>query len=154
MKKIILLFLIILLGSFFSIARAQEHETVCFCHNVLHNPVTICTDDDGLIQGHTAHVQNGSDILGECPVFQPTITINPTIVIPTTVILPTEAVEPTKVPTQRVSPTNKPTNIPKPTKTLCQCGRLNFGCNPVCTFCPKFPNPMGCNGKFQSCTRF
>lgn len=42
------------------------HETVCFCHNVEHNPHTICTNVQGLINGHMAHVQTGFDTLGQC----------------------------------------------------------------------------------------
>src|SRR5262245_19112543 len=42
------------------------HETVCFCHNVNHDPHTICTNDQGHIKGHTKHVNNGEDTLGEC----------------------------------------------------------------------------------------
>lgn len=41
-------------------------ETVCYCHNVNHNPHTICTADRALQMGHTNHVNNGIDTLGEC----------------------------------------------------------------------------------------
>lgn len=43
-----------------------EDERVCFCHNVNNNPHTICTDEQGEINGHTTHVNNGSDTQGEC----------------------------------------------------------------------------------------
>lgn len=46
--------------------KKEEIEKVCFCHNVEHNPHTICTDNQGLINGHYAHVNNGTDYLGEC----------------------------------------------------------------------------------------
>lgn len=170
MKKIIFLSTFVLLCAYFSFVNAQtdEHIVVCFCHNIINNPHTICTDDDGLIQGHSAHVQNGFDSLGECPITnptiaptiieptegKPTITINPTIVIPTVVIEPTEISELTKAPTKIPSPTNKPTNSPRPTKFPCLCGGWNFGCGPVCTLCPKLTIPSRCNNRLQSCPLF
>ena len=156
MKKIILFFALVLAASYFSFVNAQteEHEAIYFFHNIVHNPVTICTDDDGLIQGHMAHVQGGFDSLRECPaitptlaptiaeptVTLPTITINPTVVIPTEVIKPTEKLEPTKP--------------PRPTKIPCPCGGWNIGCSLVCTLCPKLTNPSRCNGRLQSCPPF
>ncbi len=49
------------------LATSGGHEEVCFCHNVEHNPHTICTDKEGLINGHMAHVESGFDALNECP---------------------------------------------------------------------------------------
>lgn len=45
-------------------------EKVCFCHNITHNPHTICTANPALIQAHMDHV-NGEvpgveDSLGAC----------------------------------------------------------------------------------------
>jgi hypothetical protein len=60
-----------------SLVQAQS-QPVCFCHNYINNPVTICTDDDGLINGHMAHVESGIDLLGECPAPTPTPTPGPT----------------------------------------------------------------------------
>ncbi|HSA60553.1 MAG TPA: hypothetical protein VLJ37_12810, partial [bacterium] len=40
--------------------------TVCYCHNVNHHPVTICTADRAFQMGHQNHVNNGVDTLGEC----------------------------------------------------------------------------------------
>ncbi|MDL1870811.1 hypothetical protein FBR05_01240 [Deltaproteobacteria bacterium PRO3] len=50
--------------------EARGQEKVCFCHNVNHNPHTICTANPALIQAHMDHV-NGEvpgvmDSLGEC----------------------------------------------------------------------------------------
>lgn len=42
-------------------------QTVCFCHNINNNPTTICTDNQGLINGHQGHVDAGNDTLGACP---------------------------------------------------------------------------------------
>ncbi|MCC6274012.1 MAG: DUF4114 domain-containing protein [Deltaproteobacteria bacterium] len=45
-------------------------KKVCFCHNVNHNPHTICTADEALINAHMAHVNGENpgvqDALGEC----------------------------------------------------------------------------------------
>jgi len=52
-------------------------DKVCFCHNITHNPVTLCTSQQGLINGHMKHV-NGEvpdveDSLGECPDETPVV---------------------------------------------------------------------------------
>ena len=49
-------------------SKVQAADNVCFCHNLTNNPITICTDNEGLINGHQGHVDNGTDSLGECPV--------------------------------------------------------------------------------------
>ena len=54
---------------------SENAEKVCFCHNVNHEPHTICTADEALIQAHMDHV-NGEvpgveDELGECPEEEP-----------------------------------------------------------------------------------
>ncbi|HKX11728.1 MAG TPA: hypothetical protein VJP40_01155 [bacterium] len=41
-------------------------DRVCFCHNVNHNPVDICTDNNALIEGHGNHVEKGDDLFGRC----------------------------------------------------------------------------------------
>lgn len=41
-------------------------DRVCFCHNVNHNPVDICTDNNALIEGHGNHVEKGADHFGRC----------------------------------------------------------------------------------------
>jgi len=51
---------------------SDEDGKVCFCHNITHHPQTICTSDEGLINGHMKHV-NGEvpgvqDTLGKCEV--------------------------------------------------------------------------------------
>jgi hypothetical protein len=67
------IYLIPLLFVFFTLiqpvqaqGRPEDKETVCFCHNINNNPVTICTDNEGLINGHMGHVENGDDTLGIC----------------------------------------------------------------------------------------
>ncbi len=46
-------------------------EKVCFCHNINHNPHTICTANQALIHAHMAHVDGEvpgvEDALGVCP---------------------------------------------------------------------------------------
>lgn len=67
MKKLIgasLIFVLFFLV--FATPAMAQSETVCFCHNVKNNPVTICTDNNGLINGHTNHVESGDDTLGPC----------------------------------------------------------------------------------------
>ena len=39
---------------------------VCYCHNVNHHAVTVCTADRAFQMGHSNHVNNGIDLLGEC----------------------------------------------------------------------------------------
>lgn len=92
-------------SGFKNAGASQLNEQVCFCHNMLHNPHTICTSNQGQINGHTTHVNNGSDTLGAC-VF-PT----PTIYVPS----PTPSVEPTGTP--EVTPTPEPTATPEATPT-------------------------------------
>lgn len=49
---------------------SPDPEKVCFCHNVNHNPHTICTADEALVNAHMAHVNGETpgvqDALGEC----------------------------------------------------------------------------------------
>ncbi len=46
-------------------------DKVCFCHNINHNPHTICTANQALIHAHMAHVDGEvpgvEDALGVCP---------------------------------------------------------------------------------------
>ena len=87
---IVLGFLIALIGSAFLFnssvqtieaqpinGNGDNHVRVCFCHNVNHNPHTICTDDRGEIRGHSRHVRNGQDTLGRCERPTPTPTEEP-----------------------------------------------------------------------------
>ena len=50
--------------------EAPGPEKVCFCHNVNHNPHTICTSNEALIHAHMDHVNGETpgvqDALGEC----------------------------------------------------------------------------------------
>jgi hypothetical protein len=89
---------------------SQTNTRVCFCHNKLHNPNTICTADRGLINGHMKHVNNGIDTIGACLV--PTLVLSTT---PTHTPTPTITVTPTNTPT--VTPSNTPTNTPTMTPT-------------------------------------
>ena len=57
--------------------NGNNHQEVCFCHNVNQNPHTICTDDQGEIRGHRRHVRNGQDTFGECERPTPTPTEEP-----------------------------------------------------------------------------
>ena len=91
-QKFIIIFVAILLSAFFTswlwrVRANNQHEETCFCHNVNHNPHTICTDDQGWINGHLGHVNNGTDTLGECvaPTVTPTPTVTPS---PTPIICP------------------------------------------------------------------
>jgi hypothetical protein len=74
------LFILVLLLAFVGLLVAktsysEAHTEVCFCHNVNHNPHTICTSNQGLINGHMNHVRNGEDTLGPCPQPSPTPTL-------------------------------------------------------------------------------
>jgi hypothetical protein len=46
--------------------KAQAIDKVCFCHNIPHHPHTICTADQGLINGHDNHLDGTDDTEGEC----------------------------------------------------------------------------------------
>lgn len=83
-------------------AARGGHEEVCFCHNIPHNPHTICTDVNGLINGHTAHVGTGFDTLGECAEELAT---------------PSPSVEPEPSPTPEPTDYPEPTSIPAPSST-------------------------------------
>lgn len=77
----------------------------CFCHNVLHNPHTICTSNQGLISGHMAHVQSGFDSLGICPT-------------------PTPTGSPSGSPSPTPTPTGSPSSSPSPTPSPISCRNI------------------------------
>jgi prepilin-type N-terminal cleavage/methylation domain-containing protein len=88
-----------------------QQNTVCFCHDVNNNPHTICTNVQGEINGHTAHVNNGTDIQGQCPAPTPTTTASPTpTATPTATPTPTNTLTPTATLTT-VPPSATPTQI-------------------------------------------
>lgn len=100
--------LIFILGLliFWAAASANAVQQVCFCHNVNHNPHTICTSNQGQINGHLSHVNNGEDNLGPCipPSISPTPTKDLDENDPTPTLIPT-IIEEEPVPTQSVTPT-------------------------------------------------
>lgn len=99
-----------------ALATQNGHEEVCFCHNVNHNPHTICTDNQGQINGHNGHVNNGTDTAGECPV--PTATPTPTLTpTPTPTPTPTVTSTPTPTPPDECEEQCEPTPTPTPTET-------------------------------------
>src|SRR3989338_7797190 len=116
MKKFVLIFFSLTLVAFAYVSRsfAQQNNNVCFCHNLTHNPVTICTSNQGLINGHLQHVADGTDSLGECsnPTNTPTPTNTP---IPSST--PTNTPTPTNRPTPTMTPTSTPINNPPATNT-------------------------------------
>ncbi len=118
-KRIIALFTIVFLTT--AVRSYAQPNEVCFCHNAINNPVTICTSDAGLINGHTAHVINGSDSLGQCP--GPTVTSTPTNTptnTPTLTPTNTPTSTPSNTPTPTDGPISTPTNTPTPTSApLC-----------------------------------
>lgn len=94
-------------------ATVQIEQNVCFCHNVNNNPHTICTSNQGLINGHLGHVNNGLDYVGACVVTPtPTATATPTS---TPTPSPTPTLSPTATPTVQASPTASPSASPSPT---------------------------------------
>lgn len=66
MKKGIILGAIVIAAVVALPSRTYAADQVCFCHNIQNNPVTVCTDNQGLINGHSGHVESGMDILGRC----------------------------------------------------------------------------------------
>lgn len=109
-KGIITLFTIIFLTT--AVRSYAQPNEVCFCHNLVNNPITICTSNAGLINGHQGHVVNGTDSLGQCP--GPTATNTPTNT-PTSTPTNTPTSTPTNTPTPTNGPINTPTNTPTPT---------------------------------------
>lgn len=89
-----LLGLVVLFISILAIPRASAtgNNQVCFCHNVNNNPHTICTSNQGQINGHLKHVKNGDDYSGRC-------------------------IEPSPTPTGTPEPSGEPTSAPEPTAT-------------------------------------
>jgi len=84
----ILVLFLVLAGLFVVKTGSSEARTeVCFCHNVNHNPQTICTSNSGWIEGHMRHVNNGEDTLGSCPAPSPSPSPIPT---PTPSTCPTD----------------------------------------------------------------
>src|SRR3989338_1549463 len=116
--------IIILITFFIAVAgvgmvRAQSNgrEEVCFCHNIINNPVTICTDNDALKVAHQTHIDQGFDLPGSCESLTPTTTGQPTATVTPT---PTGETEPTatSVPPTPTSQEPTPTDIAEePTAT-------------------------------------
>lgn len=99
MKKLILLPLIFSFLLLFRTSAIQASETKCFCHNIINNPHTICTDNNALKVAHSNHVLIGFDSVGECNA-QPSPSVEP-------------SVEPSVKPS--VEPSVKPSTVPSPT---------------------------------------
>jgi len=97
MKKIFIVLVLIFIGLTLK-NYVFANRRVCFCHNLPHNPHTICTSNQGLINGHTAHVAIGFDSLGSCQNITPT---NEPIVTPTENPNPTPTDEVTPTPTEK-----------------------------------------------------
>lgn len=113
-----LIFSILIVFSLFFITHSifAQHVEICICHNVLHNPETICVDDSSALEsgGHYNHLDAGTDTWGACST--PTVTINPE---PTEIPTLTPTMIPTSIPTctPTILPTQKPTIIPTCTPT-------------------------------------
>lgn len=103
----------------FVVTQVHAKTEVCFCHNVNHNPHTICTDNQGKINGHNSHVNNGEDTAGAC--VAPTATPTPTVIVEEPTATPTPIIvvdEPTVTPTPEVDEvTPTPTQQPRVTPT-------------------------------------
>lgn len=65
------LLMLMLLVGVSKVNATNTNNRVCFCHNINHNPHTVCTSNQGQISGHTTHVNNGTDTLGACVVTPP-----------------------------------------------------------------------------------
>lgn len=122
MKKLLFLVLIaaaLIFVGYFAVMGASGKEQVCFCHNVNHNPHTICTDNQGQINGHMGHVNNGEDTLGSCalPTVTPTVTLTATPTPTTEPECEEECVTETPTPTPTEEPRVTPTETPAPTET-------------------------------------
>jgi hypothetical protein len=107
MIGVLLVAVIIVLAIFWSRPAGATNDQ-CYCHNVNNNPVTICTSNQGQINGHNNHVQNGADTLGECPVPTPSCE-------PSSTPTPTPTITPDVSPTPEVTP--EPSRSPEPTVT-------------------------------------
>jgi len=70
MKKLILILALLLFPYSLQAQAEGEAEKVCFCHNINHNPHTICTANQALVNAHMDHVDGNVpgvlDSLGEC----------------------------------------------------------------------------------------
>lgn len=53
-------------------------KNVCICHNWEHNPTTVCSDINSILEGHGRHLAKGFDKRGRCPEPTPTETPEPT----------------------------------------------------------------------------
>lgn len=136
MKKTFIPLFIFGLFSLFLLRNSfvEGADNVCFCHNIDNNPETICTDNQGLINGHMGHVDDGKDTIGACVLqSSPTPTLNPSVTpsvtptnapqvtpsaTPTPTILVQPSVTPTPTQTQQVPPSVTPTPtiaVPSPT---------------------------------------
>lgn len=101
----------IFLGIVLALApKVGATNTQCFCHNVNNNPHTICTSNQGQINGHLGHVNNGNDYAGACiPSPSPTST-------PESTSTPeaTSTPEVTPSPTPEATPSATPVSTPDP----------------------------------------
>lgn len=111
MKKLIIPIVVIAITIFGATQiQATNNNQVCFCHNVNNNPHTICTSNQGQINGHMKHTKNGDDYLGSCnfPTSTPTSRPTPTVC----------SLTPTHTPTPSNTPMPTITDTPTPTLTV------------------------------------
>jgi len=99
-----------------SLTSVSATTEVCFCHNVNHNPHTICTSNQGEINGHSGHVNNGSDTLGACASPTPIATSTATA---TATATSTATVTATATSTSSGEPTATPTSEPTTNPDVC-----------------------------------
>lgn len=99
--------------AFRGFGRAIAKEEVCICHNVEHNPVTVCSDDDSYKEGHEKHLEKGKDSYGRCvePTSTPTPTNTPTPT-PTAGDVCEEDCQPQPTETPGITPEPKKTGNP------------------------------------------
>ncbi len=128
---VIVLALAILGGNFYA-QKVSATTEVCFCHNLANNPHTICTDNEGQINGHLGHVGNEADAFGAC-VVTPTQT-------PTATPTPIREIE---IPTATPTPINENNVTPTPTGGNVNDGNIYDVCIPFITVCPTAtPTPI------------
>lgn len=142
-RKILLGIAFFLLGFFIltlgltRVTEVHADREVCFCHNVQHNPHTICTDNQGEIRGHLGHVHNGTDYLGQCRLPTPR---------PSPTSSPRPSVVPSATPTPRPTPSISPRceddcDEPTPSPSALPSASPDT-CKENCGWSPTFPHDL------------
>lgn len=161
-KLSILMTFVLAFTVLFVATKVQATNNVCFCHNVNNNPHTICTSNQGQINGHNNHVNNGEDTQGQCtvqvsssPSATPVVSASPTSTVSatqTSTPISEETWTPTPTPTDQVT-VQVACNHHCTNDSECQALDRSYRCTPehVCRL-EEAPERASCDPRPNNCT--